>query len=639
MKKNLFTTTLICAMLFVGIHTIHAQCSVPPTVNVITTNTPCNANKGIAIANATGGTPPYIFSWNDGTSSAKDSGMAAGIYQVTVYDSNNCSSTTTATISDSSGPTVVVNVTNVKCFGDTNGAINLTVTGVKPYVCIWSQVGNPIGSQYLCSGGTININASMPDIIAGTYVCEVRDGNGCVTTTPNIVVSQPAALSINPITSNAGCATANGNASVTVSGGVTPYAYSWNGAAASTTTSMSNISAGYYNVVVTDSNGCKDSVAAIVNSTNGPVPYVTATTAFNCVMGTMGSATVSDSNGTGPYSFLWSNNETTQTLAGVTGGTYYVTTTDNSGCIGVAPVTVPQTLPAGISVCMVTVDTIQKTTVMWNKTTESHIMSYNLYRKPSSSITYQLRARFCGNNSTIFTDSVSNTATSGYDYEVSEVDSCGNESPLSPPINSIYVTATDNGSNVVLNWAAYQGTFGNYYYIYRDTVMNVFAVYDSVASNVLTYTDTKPLTTSDPVYYTIGILNAAGCNPTQVIEYKGKGGPTVYTNAKSNTTKLVHGSPTSLNSLNRNYSITVYPNPSNGKFTLAITNYELGITNQKAEMELYNMIGEKVYTNSLNIQHSVFNINLSDQSAGVYMYKILSEKGEYLASGKLIILR
>jgi|GEM_PF-5491514 hypothetical protein len=632
MKKNLLTTLIYTVALFAGIHTIHAQCSVPPTITVTTTNTPCNASKGIAIANATGGTPPYTFSWNDGTSSAKDSGMAAGVYQVTVYDSNNCSSTATATISDSSGPSVVVNVTNVKCFGDTNGAINLTVTGVKPYSCYWSQVGAPVTTQYLCPGGIININASMPNITAGTYVCAVRDGNGCITTTPNIVVSQPAALSISPVTTNASCATANGSASVTVSGGVTPYSYSWNGGAASTTSSMNNISAGYYNVVVTDNNGCKDSVAAIVNSTNGPVPYVTATTPFNCVLGTMGSVTMSDSNGTGPYLFSWSNGSTGQTLTGVTGGTYYVTI-DNGGCIGVAAVTVPQALPAGVSVCMVTVDTIQKTTVMWNKTTESHIMSYNLYRKPSSGTTYQLRERFCAGYSTIFTDSVSNTATSGYDYEVSEVDSCGNESPLSTPINSIYVTATDNGSNVVLNWAAYQGTFGSYYYIYRDTVQNVFALYDSVASNVLTYTDTKPLITSNPVYYTIGVSNITGCNPTQIIEH-GKGGPGAYTSAKSNTKKLVHGGPTSLNSLNEHYNITIYPNPSNGVFTIQSS----GISRQTL-VEVYNMIGEKVYSNSLNIQHSKFNIDLSDQSAGVYMYKILSEKGEYLASGKLIILR
>ncbi len=636
MKKNLLTTTLICAaILFGGIHAVHAQCSVPPTVNVITTNTPCNANKGIAVANPSGGTPPYTFSWNDGTSSAKDSGMAAGVYQITVYDSNNCSSTTTATISDSSGPSVIVNVTNVKCFGDTNGAINLTVTGVKPYSCFWSQVGAPVSSQYLCPGGTININASLPNITAGEYVCAVRDGNGCITTTPNIIVSQPAALSINPVTSNATCAANNGSVSASASGGVTPYSYSWNGAATSTTTGMSNISAGYYNVVVTDHNGCKDSAAALVNSTKNPAPYVTATTPYNCVLGTMGSATVADSSGTGPYTFLWSNNETTQTLAGVTGGTYYVTVTDNGGCIGVAAVTVPQSLPAGVSVCLVTVDTIQKTTIMWNKTTESHIQSYYLYRKPSSGTTYQLRERFCVGFSTIFTDSVSNTATSGYDYEVSEVDSCGNESPLSPPINSIYVTATDNGSNVVLNWAAYQGTFGSYYYIYRDTVMNVFALYDSVASNVLTYTDTKPLITTNPVYYTIGVSNVTGCNPTQVIEHgKGKGGPGAYTNAKSNTKKLVHGGPTSLNNLNEHYNITIYPNPSNGVFTIQSS----GISRQTL-VEVYNMIGEKVYSNSLNIQHSKFNINLNDQPAGLYLYRITDKNNVLIKSGKLVIER
>jgi len=352
----------------------------------------------------------------------------------------------------------------------------------------------------------------------------------------------------------------------------------------------------------------------------------------------MGSATVADSNaGVGPYTYTWSNGATSLFLTNVTGGTYYVTTTNSSGCKGVAAITVPQALPAGVSVCMVTVDTIQKTTIIWNRTNERNIQSFNLYRKASNATTYILRASFCAGISTIYTDSVSNTASLGYNYEVSEVDSCGNESPMSPAVNSILMTATNNGSSVVLNWAAYQGTFGSYYYIYRDTVKNVFVLYDSVANNVLTYTDTKPLATNSPVYYTIGVSNLAGCSPTQVIENrKGKGGGP-YTKAKSNTGKLVHGAFTSVYNVSEQNSVSVYPNPGNGVFTVAIKNYELGITNS---VEVYNIIGEKVYAASLNPSKggTLYNhvIDISNQSNGLYLYRIVDKNGALIKSGKLV---
>lgn len=81
--------------------------------------------------------------------------------------------------------------------------------------------------------------------------------------------------------------------------------------------------------------------------------------------------------------------------------------------------------------------------------------------------------------------------------------------------------------------------------------------------------------------------------------------------------------------------LRVYPNPSKGKFAVSITNYELGITNR---IEIYNMMGEKVYDAMLKrVQHDN-TIDLSGQPAGIYMYRVITETGKPVGEGKLVIM-
>jgi len=91
-------------------------------------------------------------------------------------------------------------------------------------------------------------------------------------------------------------------------------------------------------------------------------------------------------------------------------------------------------------------------------------------------------------------------------------------------------------------------------------------------------------------------------------------------------------SPLGINELTyKNVNVKVYPNPSNGQFTI-----QTSITSGQSSIEIYNILGEKVYS-----QFSTFNsplsINLSAQPSGVYLYRIVSETGELIGQGKLII--
>ncbi len=78
--------------------------------------------------------------------------------------------------------------------------------------------------------------------------------------------------------------------------------------------------------------------------------------------------------------------------------------------------------------------------------------------------------------------------------------------------------------------------------------------------------------------------------------------------------------------------IIVYPNPSNGQFTLSSSNI-----NMACKVEIYNVLGEKVFTEPLNQSNS--NINLSGQPMGVYLYRVVTQTGELVATGKVVVQR
>lgn len=86
----------------------------------------------------------------------------------------------------------------------------------------------------------------------------------------------------------------------------------------------------------------------------------------------------------------------------------------------------------------------------------------------------------------------------------------------------------------------------------------------------------------------------------------------------------------------QNGNVVLYPNPSNGIFQLEIKNYELGMN---SSVEVYNMLGEKVYSTSLLISNSSFLINLCNQPNGIYLYRVITETGELVGDGKLMIER
>lgn len=294
------------------------------SASVSTTSSACGQSNGTAAVTATGGTGNLSYVWNTGATTASISNAAAGNYTVTITDNNNCTATATAIVNSTGGVTATTSATNVNCNGGSTGSVSTNIsTGVQPYSYLWST-----GAQ----------TASISNIPAGTYTVTITDGTGCASIL-NVAVTQPAALNATTGVTNSLCGSANGAVALTVTGGTGSYSYSWNTGAVSS--SVSNLPAGTYTATVTDANNCITTVSATVNN-NGGLPVTGIASNVSCNGGTNGSATISVSGGTTPYTYSWSTGANTAAINGLTAGGYAVTVTDASGCAATASVTVAQ---------------------------------------------------------------------------------------------------------------------------------------------------------------------------------------------------------------------------------------------------------------------------------------------------------
>jgi|GEM_PF-1204497 len=292
--------------------------------------------NGTATATPTGGTAPYTYFWSNGQTTATINGLASGTYTVTVTDAKSCTKTSAATVTQPTAFLVSTSATNVNCFGGTNGTATATPTGgTAPYSYLWSN------------GETTGIISGLS---AATYTVTVTDVNDC-TTTATATVEQPAALSAVGSATDVNCfGGADGTATATPTGGTAPYTYLWSNG--ETTGIISGLSAATYTVTVTDVNDCTTTATATVEQPAAALSAGASATDVNCFGGTDGTATATPTGGTAPYTYLWSNGETTGIISGLSAATYTVTVTDANDCTTTATATVEQpaaTLSAGAS--------------------------------------------------------------------------------------------------------------------------------------------------------------------------------------------------------------------------------------------------------------------------------------------------
>lgn len=323
----------------------------PPALQVQlmnTISTICGqANGGLQIQ-YNGGSGSLNAIWSNGQTGGILQNVTAGPYTVSIHDSLGCSIVQNYVVPNINAPMLSVATQQApSCHDATNGMLAVSVASVSPIQNIsW-------GPASLVSSTTL----TATNLSAGTYTCSVTDGNGCISSIViPLLAPLPLDVSIQGIV-NVSCAGFS-NASLTLqtNGGTAPYSYDWFGLVGNSN-QQSGLAAGPQSCVVTDINGCQDSI--IVQITAPPVleGQIQMLQAPTCSYSSNGVLQAQATGGTPPYAFLWpTNQQTFPILLGSSTNQQIVFVTDASGCIDTV-----NFLPSSLSNLVVAADVFPET--------------------------------------------------------------------------------------------------------------------------------------------------------------------------------------------------------------------------------------------------------------------------------------
>ncbi|TXB62153.1 cohesin domain-containing protein, partial [Phaeodactylibacter luteus] len=287
------------------------------------------ANGSIELS-VIGGAGGFSYSWtgpdNFTASTAAIDGLAAGTYQVSATDVNDCTITATYEVNEPADALAFAGITPQDITASTQGGVELDLTGgTMPYNYSWTGPNGFTSSSADLTGLTLQ----------GEYCVTVTDANGCEVSSCAIVES---VLRVNGDITDACFGEENGFISVVPDGGMPPYEYSWSNSA-STGANLINLAAGTYSVTVMDSAGDMVTMTFVVEES----PEITLDPVLVPVTGAPGDAngaiTLNAGGGVLPFTYSWTGpngfTATTPNISGLVQGTYCVTITDSNfgnGC-------------------------------------------------------------------------------------------------------------------------------------------------------------------------------------------------------------------------------------------------------------------------------------------------------------------
>jgi PKD repeat protein len=315
--------------------TIDVTVNQPPlfAANPDPSDATCGNDNGIAAVIVTGGTAPFDYLWGGGETTATLTALEGNIvYPLTLTDANGC--TANANVYVPATPAVSVSAVDVSpsCHNICDGQGIPTITGgTAPFDYYWSD------------GST---NDTLMNACSGTYTVTVTDAAGCIDNA-SITITNPSQINPSVISNNANCGDNNGNATVSVTGGQTPYSYSWSSGDNDPT--ADTLAAGTYTVTITDAGGCVNFATVLISDANGPTLSVASANDPTCFGSNDGSIDMTVGGGVLPFTFSWSNGESTEDIAGLLAGPYEITATDANGCSALKSITLTDPNPMSLS--------------------------------------------------------------------------------------------------------------------------------------------------------------------------------------------------------------------------------------------------------------------------------------------------
>ncbi|MBI3519842.1 MAG: gliding motility-associated C-terminal domain-containing protein [Bacteroidetes bacterium] len=404
------------------------------TITPQVTQSSCTSSTGSITVNVSGGTGTYTYAWLPAGNTATVTNLAPGIYTLTVSD-GNCSQTQVYAINSINGPLITSTKKDISCNGICDGKISLTISAGTPgYTPLWSNgatapvvsglcagvysvmVTDAAGCQAVanfslntispvvfstpdldnptctnnCNGSltTIPIGGTLPytyswtptepstptinGLCSGAYSVTVSDANGCPVS-ESYSLTNPPTLTMTAAITDASCNTvSDGAIDITVSGGVSPYTYTWTPGSFNTE-DISNLSIGNYTINLTDNFGCTIDSSFRINS----ILTVNAVAGNDTLFCQNGTLQLNGSNSSGGINYQWlelpSNTVVSNTLITTvnpaTGTSTYVLVASNGACIDRDSVTVTSlALPNVDAGPMVSIPLLSSATIGGNPT-------------------------------------------------------------------------------------------------------------------------------------------------------------------------------------------------------------------------------------------------------------------------------
>ncbi|MDA0973173.1 MAG: gliding motility-associated C-terminal domain-containing protein, partial [Bacteroidetes bacterium] len=276
------------------------------------------------------GSLSFLWSGPNGYSSASQdlTGLAAGVYTVSVTDANGCVIGDSYEVLPTEGILVTATITDVSCFGFDDGAIDLSYSGgVAGYDFDWSG-----------PNGFFSFSEDISGLEPGLYTVSVTDSQGCAGVA-SFEVEEPSPISVSANVVGVLCnGDDSGTIDITVSGGNGGYTFTWTGPTgfSSAFEDLNGLFSGNYTLSLTDIEGCTFSGNYNVNESPAIAITLVDIVDANCNLNN-GAIEVSASGGNPSYTYAWTNAGGITVANGPLAqdlpfGTYIVTVTDEDLC-------------------------------------------------------------------------------------------------------------------------------------------------------------------------------------------------------------------------------------------------------------------------------------------------------------------